>query len=185
MGSISYRIPYGSSAKKEVAKYVREALPGSEVVASNFAPGDYGGGKWGGWGGYYYAAHKMPDGTVWASITAFQQYQGDVVIKLMDETMGPTAIGVGAKVLAALTPLPEDAHEWQRGWREEAQQYQAKRKAALAAKGKTIKLAKPVKLTSGYEIDEVTVESMKLWRSGGLRIRPGHDWFLREWEVAA
>jgi hypothetical protein len=184
MGSISYRIPYGSSAKAEVAKYVRENFMG-EFLVGNFAPGDSGGLKWGGWGGYYFGAHRLPDGTVYASVTAFAQDKGDVVIKAMEESMGPTAIGVGAKVLAALTPLPENTHEWQRGWREEAEKYQMQRKAGLAAKGKTIKLAKPMKFTSGLELDTFEVEGLNEWRWAGRRFRPGQDWFMSEWSVVA
>jgi hypothetical protein len=131
MGSISYQIPYGSSARKEVAKYVRDNFRG-EFLVGNFAHGDPGGLKWGGWGGYYFAAHRLPDGTVYCSITAFGQDHGDVVIKAMDETVGPTAQGIGKKVLAALTPLSDDAHTWQQDWRREAHNYQEWRQRELA-----------------------------------------------------
>ena len=184
MGSISYQIPFGSSAKKEVVKYARENYKG-ELLVSNFAPGDPGGSKYG-WGGYYFGAHKLSDGQVYASVIAYAQRQGEVVIKAMDESMGPNACGVGSKVLAALTPLPEDAHEWQKGWREAAVNYQAKRKAALAAKGKLIKLAKPVNLNDGSSVQYVEVLSLNRWRKpyGGL-IRCGSDWFLSDWEVVS
>lgn len=185
MGSISYQIPPGSSAKKEVVKYARENYQG-ELLVGNFAAGDYGGLKWGGWGGYYFGAHKLPDGSVYASVIAYAQDKGDVVIKAMDETVGPTAVGVGPKVLAALTPLPEDAHEWQKGWRQAAQNYQDKRQAALAAQGKLIKLANPINLSDGSSVQYVEVVSLSRWRRpfGGL-IRAGSDWFVSDWEVAS
>lgn len=186
MGSISYAIPYGSSARAEVAKYVKESFVG-EFVVGNFAAGDYGGAKYGGWGGYYFGAHRKNDGEVYASVTAFSQYEGDVVIKAMDESVGPNAIGAGSKVLAALSPLPEDAHEWRKDWRERAQNYQAKRKAALKAarEGSIIQLAEPVKLTRGGEINKVKVEGMRLWRTiHGQQIRPFQDWFMSDWSVA-
>lgn len=184
MGSISYAIPYGSNARAEVAKYVRENYRG-EVVASNFAAGDPGGSKYGGWGGTYFTAIRDEDGTVYAGVTLFSQYQGDVVIKALDETVGPTAIGVGPKVLKALTPLPADAHEWQVQWREAAQRYQERRKAAFAAKGKVINLAQPVKLRSGAEVDKVEVVDIRLWRTvHGTRIRPFADWYVSDWTLA-
>jgi len=131
MGSISYAIPHGSSARTEVAKYVRGTR--AEVIASNSAPGDGCG-----WGGTYFAAHREDSGQVWASITLFAQHRGDVVIKMMDESMGPTAVGVGATVLAALTHPPEG--EYARQWRREAAHYQQQRSAALAARGQWITL---------------------------------------------
>ena len=135
MGSISYQIPYGSSLKKEVRDYVKGSFKG-EFLCGNFASGDPGGMRYGGWGGYYFGAHKLDDGTVYASITAFGQYDGDVVIKAMDESMGPTAQGIGKNVLAALTPLPDDAHEWQVNWRQDAKGYQEWHQAQLAKKRK-------------------------------------------------
>lgn len=121
MGSISYQIPYGSSAKKEVRKYVAESFNG-EFLCGNYGPGDPGGMRYGGWGGYYYGAHKLPDGSVYCSVTAFGQYQGDVVIKAMDESMGPYACDVSKKVFSKLSPLPEDAPDYQQRWRQNAAQ---------------------------------------------------------------
>lgn len=176
MGSISFAIPYGSSARAEVAQHVRGTR--AAVIASNSAPGD--GCEW---GGTYFAAHREATGQVWASITLFAQYRGDVVIKMMDETMGPTAIGVGASVLAALTDPPES--EYARQWRREAAHYQQQRRAALAARGQWITLGRPVELRSGARIDTVRVETLRLWKSqSGMRIRPHWDWFMAEWTTA-
>ncbi|WP_141564226.1 DUF6927 domain-containing protein [Mycolicibacterium palauense] len=176
MGSISYAIPRGSSALAEVAQYVRGTR--AEVIASNSAPGD--GCEW---GGMYFAAHREESGQVWASITLFAQHRGDVVIKMMDETMGPTAVGVGATVLAALTDPPEG--EYARQWRREAAHYQQKRAAALAARGQWITLAAPVPLRNGTRIDTVRVETLRLWKAeSGLRIRPHWDWFMANWTTA-
>jgi hypothetical protein len=55
MGSISYAIPCGSTARAEVAKYVRGTR--AEVIASNSAPGDGCN-----WGGTYFAAHREATG---------------------------------------------------------------------------------------------------------------------------
>lgn len=173
MGSISYAIPHGSSARAEVAQHVRGTR--AEVIASNSAPGDGCD-----WGGTYFAAHREESGQVWASITLFAQYRGDVVIKMMDETMGPTAVGVGATVLAALTNPPEG--EYARQWRREAAHYQQQRSAALAARGQWITLATPVTLRSGAHIETVRVENLRLWKAqSGTRIRPHWDWFMAEW----
>lgn len=188
MGSISYQIPDGSSAKKEVLKYARDNFKG-ELLVHNFGPGDYGGMKYGGWGGYFYGAHKHPDGYVYASVIAFGQYQGDVCIKAMDESMGPGADGASVKVLKALSPLREDdglGNEWAKEWRERAWAYHEKKAAAKAAIGKLIKLDNPVNLSDGSSVQYVEVVDMKLWRKpfGGF-IRAGSDWFLRGWEVAS
>ncbi|MBY0285558.1 MAG: hypothetical protein K2X52_00180 [Mycobacteriaceae bacterium] len=172
MGSISYAIPYGSTARAEVARHVRGGR--AEAVASNAAPGDGCD-----WGGTYFAAHREADGQVWASITLFAQSRGDVVIKMMDESMGPTALGVGATVLAALT---EPHGEYARQWREEAAQYQQRRVAALAARGQWITLQSPVTLRSGTRIDTVQVDNLRLWKAAsGRRIRPQWDWFMSPW----
>jgi hypothetical protein len=64
MGSISYAIPHGSSARAEVAQHVRGTR--AEVIASNSAPGD--GCEW---GGTYFAAHREESGQVWDSISLF------------------------------------------------------------------------------------------------------------------
>ncbi|WP_342314755.1 hypothetical protein LIX17_25150 (plasmid) [Mycobacterium avium subsp. hominissuis] len=173
MGSISYAIPYGSSARAEVAQHVRGTR--AEVIASNSAPGD--GCEW---TGRYFAAHREASGQVWASITLFAQYRGDVVIKMMDETMGPIAIGVGASVLAA----PQG--EYARQWRAEAAHYQQKRRDALAARGQWITLGRPVELRNGARVDTVRVETLRLWKAqDGRRIRPHWDWFMAEWTNAA
>lgn len=177
MGSISYAIPYRSSARGEVAKHVRGTR--AEVIASNSAPGD--GGQW---GGTYFAAHRESTGQVWASITLFAQYRGDVVIKMMDESMGPTALGVGATVLAALTDPPDS--EYARRWRREAADYQRRRAAALAARGHWIDLSAPLPLRSGALVDSVHVENLRLWTApSGLRIRPHWDWFMTGWSPSA
>lgn len=173
MGSISYAIPHGSSARAEVAQHVRGTR--AEVIASNSSPGD--GCEW---GGRYFAAHREESGQVWASITLFAQHRGDVVIKMMDETMGPTAVGVGATVLAALTDPPEG--EYARQWRREAAHYQQRRTAALTAREQWITLATPVELRSGAHVHTVRVENLRLWTTqSGLRIRPRWDWFMAEW----
>lgn len=175
MGSISYAIPHRSSARAEVAQHVRGTR--AEVIASNAAPGDgYD------WGGTYFAAHREANGQVWASITLFAQHRGDVVIKMMDESMGPTALGVGATVLAALT---EPQGEYARQWRQEATHYQQQRAAALAARGHWIILQSPVTLRSGTLIDTVRVDTMRLWTAvSGRRIRPNWDWFMSTWSTA-
>ncbi|QIV79516.1 DUF6927 domain-containing protein [Mycolicibacterium frederiksbergense] len=174
MGSISYAIPHRSSARAEVAQHVRGTR--AEVIASNSAPGD--GYEW---GGTYFAAHREESGQVWASITLFAQYRGDVVIKMMDETMGPTALGVGATVLAALT---EPEGDYARQWRQEAAHYQQQRAAALAARGRWITLQSPVTLQSGTVIDTVQVDSLRLWTArSGRKIRPNWDWFMSTWST--
>jgi hypothetical protein len=76
------------------------------------------------------------------------------VIKMMDSILGPTAVGVGATVLAALTDPPED--EYARQWHREAAHYQHKRTAALAARGQWITVAAPVSLRNGTRIDTRT-----------------------------
>ena len=96
MGSISYAIPQGSSIRAEVAQHVRGTR--AEVIASNSAPGDgYD------WGGTYFAAHR-------------EEFRPGVGLHHLvrreprrrrgqdegRETTGPTAVGVGATVLAAL-----------------------------------------------------------------------------------
>lgn len=172
MGSISYTIPARSTARAAVAKYVRQGP--SEVIASNSAP--TGGGDW---SGVYYAAHREPDDQVWASITLFTQCRGQVVIKAMSESMGPTAVGVGKRVLTALTaPVGEYAEQW----RAEAADYHRRRDAAMNARGQWIRLATPIKLGSRVELAEVRVVDMRRWqtRSGGF-VRPWWDWFLSEW----
>ncbi|WP_133062546.1 DUF6927 domain-containing protein [Mycolicibacterium peregrinum] len=175
MGSISYPIPAGSSARAEVAKYVRQGS--SSVIASNYAPGD--GGEW---GGVYFAAHRESSGQVWASITLFGQHRGDVHIKAMSETMRPTAVGCGPRVLRALTEPAES--EDARLWRQEAHRYQQKRRDALAARGHAIVLAQPVTLTNGMVLDTVVVDSLRCWSANDdrLRIRPPWDWFMRDWQ---
>lgn len=175
MGSISYAIPPGSTARAEVSKHVRGTR--AEVIASNSAPGDgYD------WGGTYFAAHREDTGQVWASITLFAQHRGDVVIKMMDESMGPTAIGVGATVLKALTEPPDG--EYARQWRCEAARYQQQRSAALAARGQWITLAAPVALRNGMHVDTVRVETLNLWKAQcGTRIRPRWDWFITQWAL--
>lgn len=156
MGSISYTLPKGTTARREVADHVRRNGRGT-VVASNSAPGD--GGEW---GGVYFAAHRLDDGQTWASITLFAQRQGQVFIKMMTESMNPTAVGVGPRVLAALTDTDSDDAKQ---WRADAARYQQRRAAALAARGKKITLARPVTLAGGTSVDTVTVGDLRLWKA--------------------
>lgn len=176
MGSISYPLPDGATARTEVANHVRQNGRGT-VVASNSAPGD--GGEW---GGVYFAAHRLEDGQTWASITLFAQRKGHVFIKMMTESMNPTAIGVGPRVLAALTDTDSDDAKQ---WRADGARYQQRRAAALAARGKKIILAAPITLSGGPSIDTVTVMELRLWKAPwGSRIRPWWDWFMSDWTVA-
>lgn len=176
MGSISYPLPDGSNARTEVANYVRRNGRGT-VVASNSAPGD--GGEW---GGVYFAAHRLDDGQTWASITLFAQRQGQVIIKMMSESMNPTAVGVGPRVLAALTETDSDDAKH---WRADGAHYQQRRAAALAARGKKITLATPITLGGGTLINTVTVVDLRLWKAPwGSRIRPWWDWFTTDWTLA-
>lgn len=180
MGSIGLEIPEGSSARAEVARYVRRVSL-DPVVASNSAPVD-GDTQW---SGVYFAAHREAD-QVYASITLFGQHQGWVHIKMMSETMWPTAHGVGRSVLAALTPLPAGTSSDGRQWRRDAEQFQGRRRAALAARGHWIRLARPVALSAGEPVTEVEVLSMSRWRSlDGRLIKTRWDWFAAEWEVIA
>lgn len=180
MGSVSFEIPDGSSARAEVARYVRKVSL-DPVVASNSAPVD-GDSQW---SGVYFAAHKE-GAQVYASITLFGQHQGCVHIKMMSESVWPTAHGVGRSVLAALTPLAEGTDSDSRQWRLEAEHFQGRRQAALAARGHWIRLARPVTLSVGEPVTEVEVVSMSRWRSlDGRLIKTRWDWFASEWAVIA
>ena len=179
MGSISFNIPSGSTARAEVAHYVRRTVADEVVLASNYAPGA--GEEW---GGVYFAAHRAEDKQVWASITLFAESRGHVFIKMMDESMGPTAHGVGKTVLAALTE-PRDDH-YAQDWRAEAREYQAQRQAALAAKGTWINLSRRARLGSGEEFGQAFVEGLLRWRTpAGTLVRPAWDWFTSAWSPAA
>jgi len=174
LGSISYPIPTRSSARQEAVKHVRQ---GGDVVASNCAPYDSDE-----WAGVYFAAHRTAEGRVWASITLFGQHRHHVFIKTMDESMVPTALGVGPRVLSALTDTT-DANSLQ--WRADAARYRRRRAEAQAAQGTTITLGTPVTLTNGQSVDRVTVQDIALWQSDtGVRIRPRRNWFMDNWSPA-
>ena len=114
MGSSTIPRTRGRTARDEVAAYVR-GFDGHEVVAANFAAG------YGEWDEVYFAALRTStSGQVFALVVLFAEAGRDPWVKLLDETVGPTAAGVGPEVLAALTPLDESASSYARQWRADA-----------------------------------------------------------------
>lgn len=186
MGSIGFTIPTGSTARHEVKKYLDKNC-GGEILVHNYGPGA------GEWGGALYAAVRMPGGPdfpanqVIAVIALFSQASGQVFIKLMDETCGPTYRDAGTAVMKALTPLPQShADSYAARWRESVAEAQRQRAAAKGAIGKTITLATPLSFGGGTQVDRVRVQSLTRWVTpSGDHLRPPSQWWVTcQWALA-
>lgn len=116
MGSWTIPRTPGRAARDEVAAYVR-GFDNHDVVAANYAAG------YGRWDAVYFAAlHHAPSRKVYALVVLFAEEGRELWVKVLDETVCPTADGVGPAVLAALTPLDESANQYARQWRADAAQ---------------------------------------------------------------
>lgn len=62
----------------------------------------------------YFAAIERKDGRVFAGVILARRSNGQIAIKVMDESYGPQ-VGASERVLNLLSPTD---HEWAREWRE-------------------------------------------------------------------
>lgn len=115
--------------------------------------------------------------------------------KDMDERMGPNAAEAPARVLDALTPLPECEHfgpqrEYfycgtcnAREWRAECRTLADRRaRAAKVKAGQVVKFARPIAFQSGDELDTLVFARRDSFTAGGRAYRVT-GWRTRDWEL--
>jgi hypothetical protein len=153
--------------------------------------------------GAFYAAVRTNEGPeagqVWAFVSLVWWTGGyyNFGYKDMDETMGPNAAEAPARVLDALTPLPEcagcrplrgqygscstcTAREWRADCRVVADN---RARAARVKPGQVVRFAKPIQFTSGTELDTLTFEQRDTFRANGLRYRVTGWRTMTGWEL--
>lgn len=189
MGSTSWDIPFGSTAKQEALDDVRRNLSsGLDIVDYCYGPGEGRNAfRYGGWGSTLYLAVRDSDGAVSMHVRLFSSYRDGGVrcisAKDVHEDMGLGGCHeVAARVMARLTPTDNEyANEWRAAVEKRRQVRRDNRRKAKAAVGRRITLGSVVTFQRLGEITVVDVESDAVWRDpvSGWVLRAPSKWWER------
>jgi len=134
-------------------------------------------------GAKYWVCENSKTGERVAVVVAVQRRNGELLTKVMDESMGPYDHNFPLSFLEMLTPTE---YEYAQQWRERVRKHHAdkKSKPKLNA-GDTVVFATPISFTDGHSHDRLTyLGGFRFRTSGGWTVRLSKSWRTTyDWKV--